>query len=59
MQIGDKVLWRSFKVIDRWHEGTIFNIVKKKHATEYHINTDKKGIHAQIVRYIPDIKPNF
>jgi hypothetical protein len=59
MQVGDKVLWRSFKIIDRWYEGVIARIVKKKRSTEYHISTSKGGIHSVIVRYEGDIKPNF
>jgi hypothetical protein len=55
MQIGDKVKWRSFKVIDRWGEGVIILVVHKKHLYEYHIQTSMSGIHSVIIRYTGDV----
>ena len=56
-RVDDYIMWRSFKVIDRWGEGRIYKIVIKKRVTEYHIKTNLGGIHSEIVRYIEDIKP--
>lgn len=56
-KVNDVVMWRSFKVIDRWGRGTIYKVVVKKRITEFHIKTELGGIHSEIIRYIEDIKP--
>jgi hypothetical protein len=49
------VLWRSYKIQDKWYEGTLVRTIIRKTTIEYHIQTDRPGIHANIIRYDDDV----
>jgi hypothetical protein len=57
MKEQQTILWRSFKIIDRWNQGVIIRIVSKKRFQEFHIQTTIEGRVTTIVRYTGDVKP--
>jgi hypothetical protein len=53
---GQIILFRSFKIHDKWYEGVILGKVRLGRDWQYSIKTDLKGIHKEVLRYEIDIK---
>ncbi len=56
LEEGQLILFRSFRIIDKWHEGEIVGTLKNGRDIQYRIKTKLTGIHSEVLRYQNDIK---
>lgn len=55
-KIGQAIIFRSYKIHDKWYEGEITNMVIKGREKQYSIKTNLKGILSEVKRFEMDIK---
>jgi|LakMenEpi03Aug12_release.lakeMendotaPanAssembly.Ray.scaffolds.fasta_scaffold2165290_2 hypothetical protein len=53
---GQTIIFRSYKIHDRWYDGVITSMVIKGRERQYKIKTNLKGIHSEVIRFEMDIK---
>ena len=54
--IDEVIEFKSFKVLDRWHIGTIEDFFSTREGVRYLIKTSLTGIHSEVFRFENDIR---